>query len=192
MAAFQQVSEFHRLATSSPPTSPGPRLVREAAPSGAASRAPDGAGVHCWIMHALWTGHIACALISVPVRLYAATEDPRPRMHQVHAADGSRIRHRRVCEAEAREVSEAEIGRGWEAPDGRMVVLRDEDLDHLPLATRKTVEIVGFVGENDVDPLLYDRGYFAAPDGQIAERPYALLVSLMLERVQASGEVRIE
>ncbi|MFE2432889.1 Ku protein [Streptomyces sp. NPDC059373] len=56
--------------------------------------------------------------VSVPVRLYAATEDPRPRMHQVHAADGSRIRHRRVCEAEACEVSEAEIGRGWEAPDG--------------------------------------------------------------------------
>ncbi|TQK49882.1 DNA end-binding protein Ku [Streptomyces sp. SLBN-118] len=130
-------------------------------------------------MRALWTGHVTCGMVTVPVRLYAATEDPRPRMHQVHTADGSRIRHRRVCEAEAREVSEAEISRGWEAPDGRMVVLRDEDLDHLPLATRKTVEIMGFVGEQDVDPLLYDRGYFAGPDGPVAQRPYALLVEAL-------------
>jgi DNA end-binding protein Ku len=99
-------------------------------------------------------------------------------MHQVHSADGSRIRHRRVCEAEAREVSEAEISSGAEAPDGRRVVLADEDLDHLPLATRKTVEIVGFVNEQDVDPLLYDRGYFAAPEGSVAQRPYALLVGV--------------
>jgi len=122
---------------------------------------------------------VTCALVAVPVRLYAATEDLRPRMHQVHLVDGSRIRHRRICEAEAREVGETEIGRGWETPDGRMVVLADEDLDHLPLASRKTVEIVGFVGEDDVDPLLYDRGYFAAPDGQIAQRPYALLVEAL-------------
>ncbi|MDW6066413.1 Ku protein [Streptomyces sp. FXJ1.4098] len=89
------------------------------------------------------------------------------------------MRHRRVCEAEAREVTEAEIGRGWEAPDGRVVVLRDEDLDHLPLATRKTVEIVGFVGEHDVDPLLYDRPYYAGPAGPVAHRPYALLAEAL-------------
>jgi DNA end-binding protein Ku len=84
-----------------------------------------------------------------------------------------------VCEAEARDVTEAEIARGWETPDGRVVVLRDEDLDHLPLPARKTIEIVGFVGEGDVDPLLYDRGYCAAPDGPPAQRPYALLVGAL-------------
>jgi hypothetical protein len=78
----------------------------------------------------------------MPERLHAATEDPRPRPHQIHAVDGSRIRHPRVCEAGSREVPEGEIARGWEAPDGRMVVLRNEDLDHLTLPARKTIEIV--------------------------------------------------
>ncbi|WP_341866745.1 Ku protein, partial [Streptomyces swartbergensis] len=110
-------------------------------------------------MRALWSGHITCGLVSVPVRLYAATEAARPQLHEVHVSDGARIRHRRVCEAEDREVGEEEIGRGWQASDGRMVVLRDEDLDHLPLATRRRVEILGFVDDRDVDPLLYDRAY---------------------------------
>ncbi|MEV6011999.1 Ku protein [Streptomyces sp. NPDC051976] len=130
-------------------------------------------------MRALWSGHVTCGLVSVPVRLYAATEDLRPQLHQVHAVDGSRIRHRRVCEAEDREVTEAEIAKGWEAPDGRVVVLADEDLEHLPLATRKMIEIAGFVGVGDVDPLMYDHGYYAAPDGPAAGRPYALLVEAL-------------
>lgn len=126
---------------------------------------------------ALWSGHVTCGLVSAgaPVRGdagVAAAAAPGPRRGR------ARIRHRRVCEAEAR-VPEYEIARGWEAPDGRMIVLRDEDLDHLPLATRKTIEIVGFVGEGDVDPLLYDRGYYAAPDGPAAQRPYALLVEAL-------------
>jgi DNA end-binding protein Ku len=56
-------------------------------------------------MRALWIGHVTCGLVSVPVRLHAATEDPRPRTHEVHTVDASRIRHRKVCEAEAREVA---------------------------------------------------------------------------------------
>lgn len=141
-------------------------------------------------MRALWTGHVTCGLVSVPVRLYPATQEQRPRLHQVHASDGSRIRHRRWCEAEDREVPEWEIARGWEAPDGRMVVLRDEDLDHLPLPARKVVDIVGFVDAADVDPLLYERGYYAAPDGQAALRPYALLVEA-LARAGAFGVAKL-
>ncbi len=76
-------------------------------------------------------------------------------------------------------MAQAEIGRGWEAPDGRMVVLRDEDLDHLPVVTRETVEILGFVDAGDIDPLLYDRAYYAAPDGPAAQRPCALLVEAL-------------
>jgi DNA end-binding protein Ku len=100
-------------------------------------------------------------------------------LHQVQAADGGRIRHRRVCEAEARDVPDDEIAPGWQALDGRMIVLHHEDLDRLPLATRKTIEIAGFVDQNDVDPLMFDRGYYAAPDGPAAARPYALLVEAL-------------
>ncbi|CAM5607782.1 Ku protein [Streptomyces aurantiogriseus] len=130
-------------------------------------------------MRVLWSGHITCELVNVPVRLYAAMQETRPQLHEVHVTDSARIRHRRVCEADDREVGEGEIGRGRQTPYGRMVVLRDEDLDRLPLATRRRVEILGFVDDHDVDPLLYDRAYYADPDGEPGQRPCALLVEAL-------------
>lgn len=117
-------------------------------------------------------------LVAIPVRLYAATEEIGPVLHQVHTC-GGRIRHRRVCEREDQEVPQWEIARGWEAPDGRMVVLRDEDMAHLPLPTRKTAEVLGFVADSDVDPIMYATPYNAAADGPAAQRPYALLVEAL-------------
>lgn len=74
--------------------------------------------------------------------------------------DGSRIRLRRVCESEDVEVPQSEIARGWERPDGGTVVLLDEELAALPLPTRKTVDVLGFVDEADVDPMLYAKPYW--------------------------------
>lgn len=129
-------------------------------------------------MRAVWTGHVAFGLVTIPVKLYAATEEIGPGLHQVHTC-GGRIRHRRVCEREDIEVPQSEISRGWETPDGRTVVLSDEDMDHLPLPTRKTVEVLGFVDDQDVDPITYATPYYAAPNGPTAQRPYALLVEAL-------------
>ncbi|MFK0261411.1 Ku protein [Streptomyces angustmyceticus] len=74
-----------------------------------------------------------------------------------HAVDGGRVRHRRVCELDGREVRAEETARGWEAPDGRTVVIQDADLEALPLLTKRVIEVVGFIDETDVDPLLYAR-----------------------------------
>jgi DNA end-binding protein Ku len=137
-------------------------------------------------MRAIWQGHVVFGLISVPVRLFAATEEGRPALHLVHEC-GGRIRHRRVCEREGREVPEHEVQRGAELPDGRTVVLAQEDLAHLPLATKREVDVLGFVDEADVDPIMYWRPYYAAPNGAAAGRPYALLV----EALARSGRVAV-
>ncbi|MEU0184153.1 Ku protein [Streptomyces sp. NPDC006207] len=130
-------------------------------------------------MRAIWTGYISFGLVTIPVKLYAATEEHGTGFHQVHASDGGRIRHRRVCEREDVEVPQSEIARGWERPDGRTVVLLDEDLAALPIPTRKTVEVLGFVDDRDVDPVLYSKAYWVGAAGEQAQRPYALLVEAL-------------
>ncbi|TJZ94750.1 non-homologous end joining protein Ku [Actinacidiphila oryziradicis] len=129
-------------------------------------------------MRSIWSGFVSFGLVTIPVKLYAAAEDARTPLHEVHTC-GSRIRHRRVCEREQREVPQEEIRRGWEAPDGRVVVLDAGDLEHLPLPSKRTAEVLGFVDDGDVDPLLYDRPYWAGPNGDTAQRPYALLVEAL-------------
>jgi DNA end-binding protein Ku len=90
-------------------------------------------------MRAIWSGHIAFGLVSVPVKLYSAMEEHGPGLHQVHTC-GSRIRHRRMCEREGIEVTQDEIARGWEAPDGRTVILsvRTWTTCRYPPARRRT------------------------------------------------------
>ncbi|WP_346161816.1 Ku protein [Streptomyces mordarskii] len=138
-------------------------------------------------MRAVWSGWVAFGLVSVPVQLFSAVDEHGPGLHLVHAADGSRIRLRRVCEAEQREVPQSELARGWEAPDGRMVILHDTDMEALPLPTRRTVEVLGFVPVEDVDPVLYSRPYWVGFHGRAAQRPYALLT----EALARSGRLAV-
>ncbi|MGA4953771.1 Ku protein [Streptomyces lydicamycinicus] len=138
-------------------------------------------------MRSLWQGTVSFGLVALPVDIYAATEDHGPGLHLVHAADGGRVRHRRVCELDGREVRPEETARGWEAPDGHMVVIQDADLEALPLPTKRVIEVVGFIEETDVDPLLYARPYWVGAHGPGAQKPYALLV----EALARSGRLAV-
>jgi DNA end-binding protein Ku len=86
-----------------------------------------------------------------------------------------RIRYRKVCELEDREVSTAEIGKGYEDADGTIIPITDDDLAHLPLPTAKTIEIVAFVPADRIDPLQMDAAYYLAAGGAPAAKPYTLL-----------------
>ncbi|WP_179166833.1 Ku protein [Streptomyces sp. CB03238] len=130
-------------------------------------------------MRASWSGTIQFGLVALPIRLYAATREHAVRLHEIHIPDGSRVEHRRFCQAENKEISYEETGRGFAMPDGRMVPLTEEDLSHLPLPTRKTVDVLGFVPGQDIDPISYGKPYYAGPNGPGAERPYALLVEAL-------------
>lgn len=130
-------------------------------------------------MRAIWSGTISFGLVALPCQLFAATEEHGPGLHTVHAACGGRIRHRRVCELENIEVQQDQIARAWEAPDGRQVILRDTDLEALPLPTKHVIEVLGFVTTAEVDPILYSRPYWIGASGTGAQRPYALLVEAL-------------
>jgi DNA end-binding protein Ku len=125
-------------------------------------------------MRAIWKGAVSFGLVNVPVRLFAATQEHDIRFHQVHRADGGRIRMKRVCSVCGEEVSYDQLAKGYEAEDGRLVVLTDEDFESLPLATGHEIDVVEFVPTEQVDPVLYGRSYYLEPDARAA-KPYALL-----------------
>ena len=126
-------------------------------------------------MRSIWNGAISFGLVSIPIKLVNATESHSISFRQIHTEDGGRIRYRKVCELEDKEVSGAEIGKGYEDADGTIIPITDEDLAHLPLPTAKTIEIVAFVPADSIDPLQMDAAYYLAAGGAPAAKPYTLL-----------------
>ncbi|WP_209618812.1 non-homologous end joining protein Ku [Saccharothrix coeruleofusca] len=137
-------------------------------------------------MRAVWRGAISFGLVTIGVRLYTATEEHDFRFHQVHREDGGRIRYRRVCSVCGEEVAFADIAKGYELDDGRMVVMADEDFDKLPISTDHAIEVLEFVPAEEIDPIYLQRAYYLEPD-KAAARPYVLLRSA-LER---SGQLAV-
>jgi DNA end-binding protein Ku len=125
-------------------------------------------------MRSIWRGAVSFGLVSIGVKLYSATEDKDVRFHQVHAADGGRVRYKRVCSLDGEEVEYGDIAKGFELPDGQLVVLTDDDLAEMPLATRREIEVLQFVDQADIDPVHFEKTYYLEPDGP-ATRPYVLL-----------------
>lgn len=125
-------------------------------------------------MRAIWKGAVAFGLVNVPVKIYAATGEHEVQLHQVHRTDAGRIRYRRVCSVCGEEVTMAEIAKGYETADGQVVVLTDEDLANLPLATEREIEVLEFVPRDQVDPILLQRTYYLEPE-RTAAKAYTLL-----------------
>lgn len=138
-------------------------------------------------MRSIWNGAIAFGLLRIPIKVVNATENHTVPFRQIHTEDGSRIRYRRVCELENREVAQEEIGRAYEDADGTIIPITDEDLAHLPLVTTKTIDIVAFVPADRIDPLQLDNAYYLAASGVRAAKPYTLL----REALRRSGRVAI-
>lgn len=137
-------------------------------------------------MRSVWRGAISFGLVTIGVRLYTATEEHDFRFHQVHREDGGRIRYKRVCQVCGEEVAFADIAKGYELDDGRVVVLAAEDFDKLPINTDHAIDVVEFVPVEDVDPIYFQKSYYLEPD-KAATRPYVLLRTA-LER---SGQLAV-
>jgi DNA end-binding protein Ku len=125
-------------------------------------------------MRSIWKGAISFGLVSIPVKLYTATEERDVSFHQVHRDDGGRIRYKRVCSVDGDEVAYADIAKGYELPGGEMVVLTDDDLADLPLSTSRVVDVLSFVPLDQVDPIYFAKSYYLEPD-KAATKPYLLL-----------------
>jgi len=121
----------------------------------------------------VWKGSISFGLVSIPVRLFSATEEKDISFRQVHREDGGRIRYKRVCSVDGEEVAYADIAKGYELPDGEMVVLDDDDFANLPISSSRSVEVLSFVPAAQIDAVQMSKPYYCDPTGDV--KPYVLL-----------------
>ncbi|MBB2921939.1 Ku protein [Cellulomonas cellasea] len=137
-------------------------------------------------MRAIWKGAVAFGLVNVPVKLYAATGEHEVPLHQVHREDGGRIRYRKVCSVCGETIQFSDIAKGYETDEGELVVLTDQDLAELPLATEREISVVEFVPAEQVDPILLAKTYYLEPE-KTSAKPYALL----REALEASDRMAV-
>jgi DNA end-binding protein Ku len=131
-------------------------------------------------LRAIWKGAVSFGLVSVPVKLYAATESHDVSFRQVHAKDGGRIKYQRVCSIDGEEVAYADIAKGYETEDGEMVILDDDDLAALPAASSREIAVEKFVPREQIDPILFEKTYYLEPEKSGA-KPYALLRQALVD-----------
>ena len=135
---------------------------------------------------AMWKGSIAFGLVNIPVELYSAVRDHRPRFRLLHAKDESPVRYERVCQNEGKPVAWEDLVKGYEYERGQFVVLTKDDFKTAALEKTKTVDILDFVDPEEIDERYFETPYYLQP-GKGAERSYALL----REAIRESGKVGI-
>lgn len=124
-------------------------------------------------MRAIWKGAIAFGLVNVPVKVYSATEDHDISLHQVHNADGGRIRYQRRCEVCSQVIDYSDIEKAYE-DGGRTVVLSKEELKSIPAESSHEIEVVQFVPSEQLEPMMFEKSYYLEPDSK-SPKAYVLL-----------------
>src|ERR1700709_1839842 len=137
-------------------------------------------------MRAIWKGAVSFGLVSVPVKLYAATESHDVSFRQVHATDGGRIKYQRVCAIDGEEVDFADIAKGYETEDGEMVILTDDDMEQLPSTSSREIAVEKFVPADQIDPMLFEKSYYLEPEKSGA-KPYGLLRQALIDADRMAG-----
>jgi DNA end-binding protein Ku len=123
---------------------------------------------------ALWKGAVSFGMVSIPVKLYTATDEKDISFNQLHKTDHERIRYQRYCPADDEVVELSDIVKGYEISPGEYVVLEQEDFEKVPVDTTHTIEITDFVPSDQIDPIYYQKTYYLEPD-KIGGKPFALL-----------------
>jgi DNA end-binding protein Ku len=137
-------------------------------------------------VRSIWKGSISFGLVTIPVKLYSATEERDVQFNQVHVEDGGRIRYKRICEIDGKEVEYADIAKGYQLSNGEVVVLTDEDFKDLPLTTSRAIDVLEFVPLEQVDPIFFAKSYYLEP-----EKPGVKPSVLLREALEQSGRVAL-
>lgn len=133
----------------------------------------------------IWSGNLRLALVSVPVRLFAATSSgARIAFHQVHQPSGKRVRYQKVVPGLG-PVDTDEIVKGFELDKGRYVLFEPDEIEGLKLEAKRTLDIIQFVRQGEIDPIWFDRPYYVVADGDLAEEAYTVL----REALRAAGKM---
>ncbi len=129
----------------------------------------------------IWNGVISFGMVSIPVKLYTATESKDVSFHLLHKECGTRLKQLRWCPYHERAVEWGEIARGYEYAREEYVVMGDEDFEKLPLPSKHAVELSAFVQAAEIDPIYYEKSYYLEPDEK-AVKPFALLMQALKEK----------
>jgi DNA end-binding protein Ku len=122
----------------------------------------------------MWKGSIAFGLVNIPVELYSAVRDHRPRFRLLHAKDEEPVRYERVCQKEGKPVAWEDLVKGYEYAKGQFVVLTKDDFKTAAIEKTKTIDILDFVDPKEVDERYFETPYYLLP-GKGADRAYVLL-----------------
>ncbi len=125
-------------------------------------------------MRSMWNGSVAFGLVNVPIKMYTATEDHDVRFHQVHTADGGRVKMPRVCSVDGQPLQTKDLSKAYETPSGQVVLMDESDFEGLPVPGVKEIEVLEFVPSDQLDPMMFDRSYYLEPEPR-ALKPYVLL-----------------
>ena len=135
---------------------------------------------------AMWKGALAFGLVNIPVELYSAVRDHRPKFRLLHAKDESPIQYEKVCATEGKPVAWEDLVKGYEYEKGQFVVLTKDDFKAAALEKTKTIDILDFVDPKEVDERYFETPYYLQP-GKGADRSYALL----RDAIDKSGKIGI-
>jgi DNA end-binding protein Ku len=137
-------------------------------------------GIGVAVARAIWSGTISFGLVSVPVRMYTATESKELKFHFLDKKDMQPIGYDKVRKDTGEHVDADQIVRGFEVDKGRFVPLEDEDLDRLDVELTHSIDICDFVDLEEIDPVYFRKAYYLLPD-KGAQKPYRLLVKALEE-----------
>jgi DNA end-binding protein Ku len=123
-----------------------------------------------------WKGFLKVSLVNIPVKVFPATESAATlSFNQLHAECQTRIQQKRWCPHCEREVSNAELAKGYEFEKGRYVIVSEEDIQKVRVESTRVINLVQFANAADIDPIYVDRAYYLAPDGPIAAEAFAVM-----------------
>lgn len=131
-------------------------------------------------MRAIWKGNISFALVSIPISLFSATRRNELSFHHLHKKDMSTVSYKRFCDTEETEVQWDEITRGYEYEKGQYIEITDEDVERADTELTRTIQILEFVDEEEIDPLYFDKPYYLEPQ-KGGERAYALMREALIQ-----------
>jgi DNA end-binding protein Ku len=126
----------------------------------------------------VWKGAISFGLLTIPIRMYTAARSERVQLHQIHKKCHTRLRQPLFCPECNRIVDRSEVVKGYEYAEGKYVVVDDEEIKKITPKSSRTMEILAFVKESQIDPIYFDASYFALPEKD-NEKPYALLLKAL-------------
>jgi len=153
------------------------------------------------LVSTIWTGSISFGLVNVPVKLYTTIDTSKDFSFNQLDKEGHRIRYKKWCPVEEREVEYSEIKKGYEIAKDQYVVIETQDLEKIAVESTRTINIKEFIDEQELDPLFVEKSYYIAPDSSdkrsrkkakanpaptVQDKAYSLLVKVLHDTKKAA------